>query len=177
MNLDYLTKGNSRQQLVFKQIKLKRLWDVLSDYNPVLAGTIPLGIDTPESDLDILCQVADFDRFIAFAKEAFSLYDGFSAQIGLVRNEPFVSVSFNCDGFVFEIFAQDKSFKEQHAYRHMLIEDYFLRREGQSFSAQIMELRSQGMKTEPAFATVLGLSGDPYLELLKMEEQIKKEHG
>ena len=33
----------------------------LALYNPVLCGTIPIRIDTPQSDLDIVMEVYNFD--------------------------------------------------------------------------------------------------------------------
>jgi hypothetical protein len=38
--------------------------DGLAPYNPVLAGTIPLGVDIPGSDLDIICHADDLDASI-----------------------------------------------------------------------------------------------------------------
>jgi hypothetical protein len=41
------------------------LFDILLAYDPVLAGTIPLDVDVPGSDLDIICCCADTDVFAA----------------------------------------------------------------------------------------------------------------
>jgi hypothetical protein len=38
-------------------------------------------------------------------------------------------------------------------------------------STSIMELRARGMKTEPAFANILALPGDPYVSLLELGAQ------
>ena len=37
------------------------------------------------------------------------------------------------------------------------------------FRRQIIDLKKQGLKTEPAFAKLLALTGDPYVELLSFE--------
>jgi hypothetical protein len=50
----------------------------------------------------------------------------------------------------------------------MITEYRILLEKGEAFRSQIVELKRQGMKTEPAFALLLGLEGDPYLELLKL---------
>lgn len=177
LNLAYLSKGNNRQQLAFKLLKSMKLWQILDDYNPVLAGTIPIGIDIKRSDLDILCEVSEFDTFKILVQKEFAVYEDFSLEEGELRNESYLSVSFKCSDFIIEIFAQDTPVTEQHAFRHMIIEDYFLLTRGEAFKAKIIALKNQGIKTEPAFAEVLGLSGDPYLELLKLEKQIKLENG
>ena len=48
----------------------------------------------------------------------------------------------------------------------MLIEYRLLRERGEMFRQEIIALKKQGHKTEPAFAIALGLKGDPYRELL-----------
>ncbi len=40
---------------------------------------------------------------------------------------------------------------------------------GDAFRTAVMERRRGGLKTEPAFAAVLGLAGDPYSALLDVE--------
>lgn len=58
---------------------------------------------------------------------------------------------------------------QQFAYRHLIIEYNLLNQYGEKFRQQIIELKRQGHKTEPAFGLALGLTGDPYMELLKFE--------
>ncbi len=48
-----------------------------------------------------------------------------------------------------------------------MIKEYeILEKEGEEFRKQIINLKEKGWKTEPAFAKLLGLKEDPYLELL-----------
>jgi len=42
---------------------------------------------------------------------------------------------------------------------------------GERFRAAVMRQRHQGAKTEPAFAAVLALPGDPYQAMLDLEAQ------
>jgi len=37
--------------------------NILQNYSPTLAGTVPLGIDIPGSDLDIICEVYNLQDF------------------------------------------------------------------------------------------------------------------
>jgi hypothetical protein len=49
----------------------------------------------------------------------------------------------------------------------MLIEHRLLLKHGEAFKNKVIELKQNGLKTEPAFAKLLGIEGDPYEELLK----------
>ncbi|RZK33633.1 MAG: DUF4269 domain-containing protein, partial [Pedobacter sp.] len=80
-----------------------------------------------------------------------------------------VKSNFLIEDFEIEIFGQNISTQQQHAYRHMLIEHKILLEKGEAFRQQIIQLKKQGFKTEPAFAKLLGLEGDAYEELLKVE--------
>lgn len=51
---------------------------------------------------------------------------------------------------------------------YILIDEY-----GKKFRQQIIELKRQGHKTEPAFGLALNLTGDPYMELLRFETNDK----
>jgi hypothetical protein len=48
----------------------------------------------------------------------------------------------------------------------MLIEHHLLNYYDEEFRLKIVSLKEQGYKTEPAFAKVLNLKGDPYQALL-----------
>jgi len=167
--LDYLKWGNSRQRRAYELIHSLNLWGVLSPYNPLLAGTVPIEIDIDVSDLDVLCYVAEFDSFVELLKVHFGSYENFSVDRGSTLGLEYVTVSFTTADFPIEIFAQNMPSKEQHAYRHMLVEAAILSKRGAEFKAEVLDLKRRGLKTEVAFAQVLGLSGNPYVSLLDLE--------
>jgi len=68
-----------------------------------------------------------------------------------------------------QVFGQKKPVNEQNGWRHFIAERRLLRLGGPTFRAAIMRERSRGVKTEPAFATVLRLKGDSYLAILDLE--------
>lgn len=53
-----------------------------------------------------------------------------------------------------------------YAFRHMVVEHQILCTREEGFRQKILNLKRQGYKTEPAFAKVLGLRGDPYEAIL-----------
>ncbi len=75
-------------------------------------------------------------------------------------------VSFQFRDFEIELFAQNQISTQQQAYLHMLIEYKILQAHPESFKQQVIQLKQSGFKTEPAFAHLLGLKGDPYQALL-----------
>jgi ribosomal protein S18 acetylase RimI-like enzyme len=73
------------------------------------------------------------------------------------------------DGMAIEVFCQPLPVSEQAAFRHLVIEGQLLVLGGEVLRAQVRELKRAGVKTEVAFARVLGLAGDPYAALLALE--------
>jgi len=139
---------------------------LLENFDPILVGTIPLSIDIEESDLDIVCHSPDFDCFTAILKSSFAHYDGFTIKQKLLHNTESLICRFNIENKLVEIVGQSVPSELQVAYRHMLIEYEILKHYGGDFKNSIIELKKSGMKTEPAFAKLLGLKGDPYQALL-----------
>ena len=57
----------------------------------------------------------------------------------------------------------------QNAYRHLTIMARLLSFGGDSLREAVRELKRRGVKSEAAFASCLGLVGDPYTALLALE--------
>ncbi len=80
-----------------------------------------------------------------------------------------VIARFHTAGWVFELFGQSRPVAAQVGWRHFAIEDRLLRLGGDALRDAVMTRRTGGAKTEPAFAQVLELKGDPYAALLTLE--------
>jgi len=164
--IDYLKDGSARQKSAYQKLTKYRILEKLADFNPILAGTIPINIDIPESDLDIICHWTNKIEFINLLKKFFSKELNFSLKEVKILNEETVITNFRIDNFEIEIFGQNIPCKFQNAFKHMLIEYQILREKGEEFRQKVIELKMQGIKTEPAFAKLLNLIGDPYISLL-----------
>lgn len=156
-DLSYLAKGSSIQQAGYRSIISSGIMERLKEFNPVVVGTLPLDLFTYASDIDIICNYTDADKFQALFN------DSQRKQLGGIDS---VIANFEHDNFEFEIVGQPVSVTEQVAFRHMIVEWNILAANDGAFRAKIMELKRKGIKTEPAFAQVLGLQGDPYQALL-----------
>ena len=121
--LNYLQIGNEKQIRAYKAISNLGIMDNLSEYNPTLCGTFPLGIDIVSSDLDIIMEVVDF---LPYEKRVETLYgdkENFNIKRILIRDVSVVKSNFIFGGFEFELFAHPQTVKEQYAYLHMIIEN------------------------------------------------------
>jgi hypothetical protein len=168
-DISYLQLGDARQQQAFAVLDELHLLDRFWQFDPVLVGTLPISIHLPASDLDIICYASDLDFFAQLVEALFRAYPAFRLKQKEVRHIPSVIVYFEHGGFGIELFAQPVPTEQQHAFRHMLIEEQLLQRYGAKFRQQVLALKRQGYKTEPAFAKLLGITGDPYLQLLDLE--------
>ena len=165
-NLAYLKSGTPRQQLAYWELTDLGIMEALVEYHPLLAGTIPLGIDLPESDLDVICECYDHPRFAESLQEAFGSYPDFEWYTCTIRSRTNTIARFQGQHFQIELFGQGTPSHQQYAYQHMLVEYRILAQQGPEFAQQVIALKATGMKTEPAFAQLLGLEGDPYEALL-----------
>lgn len=155
---------------VYKALKNSNTLLILKKFSPLIAGTFPLGINTDKSDIDILISNDDLNSIEKILKHHFSDFENFNYQKMMLSGHPTVVVTFSFQNISFEIFVQNTPTIQQQAYLHFLVEEKLLKFGGDSLRQKIMNLRNAGLKTEPAFAQALGLSGDPYTELLNLQK-------
>lgn len=167
-DISYLRDGTEEQKEAYNVLVSLDLFVKLSAFHPLLVGTYPLNINIEESDLDIVCEVHDFD---AFEQNVHSLYH---AKVNYVtycsKNHDILAIiiSFVHNSFIIELFGQPLPIHEQYGYRHMVIEDWLLNYGGESVRKEIIALKKNRFKTEPAFAKCFNLPGDPYEVLFAM---------
>lgn len=165
-NIDYLKYGSNIQQLAYRELSDLKIFLVLQEFQPVLTGTIPLDIAIASSDLDISCAIKNHDEFKQKLFEYYKEQLQFSCRTTSRFGETASICSFKGQNFEIEIFGQNLRVAEQNAYRHMIIEHKILQENDEKFRRDIIKLKERGLKTEPAFAKLLGLEGNPYQALL-----------
>lgn len=168
-NIKYLKEGNDKQKLAYSALEDNVILEILQEYDPILVGTIPICIDIETSDLDIICCFKNKQEFIEVLEQHFYSYEKFSLREIDTPAVNAVVCNFYCNGMEIEVFGQELPTLQQAAYRHMVIEHKILLEKGEYFRQQIITLKKQGYKTEPAFALLLGLEGNPYEALLDLE--------
>ncbi|WP_017689308.1 DUF4269 domain-containing protein [Paenibacillus sp. PAMC 26794] len=173
----HLASGNARQQNAYHVLQSSGLLDILADYHPFPAGTVPIDIDIPGSDLDLLCYAADLDAFEAEMYGQIGAVGEFQCVRGgdLPDQRPYVTCNLPVGHWPVEIFAQSVPVNRQNAYLHMIVEWRLLQLWGDAGHREIRRLKQAGWKTEPAFASVLGLQGDPYVDMLHLAEMKRED--
>ena len=165
--ISYLKDGTVRQKEAYKVLLELNIFELLKNFNPILVGTIPIDINVESSDLDIVCQSENHEEFIKIVREEYGESSGFEVKIiPSYKNLKTTIITLEYKTFPIEIFVQNKQPEKQDSYLHMLIEYQVLLKEGKEFRSKIIALKQQGFKTEPAFAQLLGLEGNPYEVLL-----------
>lgn len=141
----------------------------LKHYAPILTGTILIEIDLSKSDLDIICQCKNHNTFRRYLFKKISDEKDFKTYSTQHNGIESTIAEFKTEHFLFEIFGQNIPTEKQNAYRHMIVEYQILKEKNIEFKQKIKNLKTNGIKTEPEFAQLLGLPGDPYIELVKLE--------
>lgn len=173
--IEYLSHGNPRQKAACAAIERLHILEILQDFDPILVGTIPLAIDIAGSDLDIVCQVDHFERFSQLLFSNFGTCKDYRQQKKSGPKGLILVSNFQFMGFEFEIYASSEPVESLNGYRHMIIEDRILKLLGDTFRREVIARKEKGLKTEPAFASLLKLDGDPYKSLLSLEHLSNQE--
>jgi hypothetical protein len=167
-NIKYLSQGNQRQREAYEVLVEIRMFEILKEYTPILVGTIPIDIDIPESDLDIICEVYEFKKFEEVIEQSFQDMNEFGLSFKTVNDIPRIVCNFHYKGWMIEVFGQPVPTIQQNGYKHMIIENRILKICGNKGNEIIRDLKKAGLKTEPAFGKLLNLGGNPYEILLDM---------
>lgn len=133
LTINYLKSGTARQQKAFEVLNENLILQKLSDFMPVLVGTIPINIDIDSSDLDIACYWTHKNHFIETVKNHFSEEKGFQIYEKEISGIAAVVANFFVDDFEIEIFGQNLPVEEQFGFRHMIIEAKILEEKGGDF--------------------------------------------
>ena len=171
-DIQYLRNGNDIQRKCYSVLTELEILPLLSKYDPVVVGTIPIEIDIEGSDVDIICSVSDLTGFRELICHNFSGCHFFADKI----NDDMYVADFEYSGIKIEIYAEDCPTQMQAGYRHMIVENRILSLGGCKFKGKVIEVKKRGIKTEPAFGKLLGLE-NPYTDLLDLEKLSDDELG
>ena len=172
-SLDYLLNGNSIQKTIYYELKRSEIFEKLSSYDPILVGTYPIDIPIKSSDLDIILYANDLDKLNKDLNTFFYDFPFYRTEIISQEDNTYLNCTFKLNSFTVELYAENTPTEKQYGYLHMVKEHEILVYFGKVFREEVIKLKKDGYKTEPAFAKLLGLNGNPYEALLQY--QIKKQ--
>ena len=174
-HIEYLRQGTLRQQEAYATLRALGILEALASYDARLAGTLPIDVDIPGSDLDILCQVeeARMDAFTAQLRREYGRHPGFTLARKQRYGHPILLCDFYFRDFPIQVYGSPTPVDQQRAWVHLLAEAHLLAKTGPEAKEAVRALKRAGMKTEPAFAQVFGLVGDPYEALYVLGQQYR----
>jgi hypothetical protein len=167
----YLASGSADQRALFTSIMSDGILQLLSDYSPTLVSTHCIGLNTEQSDLDIICTYPDGvgskASFIDDLNNKFAGRKNFSCTSRVNSSVVVARCSGNAQEY--ELYADCLPVKHQNAYRHLTVMASLLAIANEHLRLDVMKLRKQGLKGEASFCKCLMLPGDPYQALLELE--------
>lgn len=164
-----------RNEKIHGSLMRSKVLNALASYNPLIAGTFPLGLEDAGSDLDILVETHNFDAFSTEISSKLGSFTDFKSYKMKIQGIETLVANFSFEGVPYEVFAQPIPAVAQKAYRHFHAEERLLHLGGRSLQESVLKRKIGGLKTEPAFAEVLRLNGDPYESLLEFQQLSEQE--
>ncbi|MCA1023576.1 DUF4269 domain-containing protein [Halobacillus litoralis] len=163
--MEILRTGSEKQQHVLKLYHKLKIASECKENHPVICGTIPLGIDLEDSDVDVIMQAENLSSLSEKWERLYGGFPGFKVIEKYIRRRKIIKANFTYGGLEWELFAQNQPVTEQNAWLHMYLECRILQ-ENPSLKTIIRQQKKEGFSTEAAFCTQLGIKGDPYEGLL-----------
>lgn len=165
-----LAWGTPDQRRAYSALRESEAMDLLAEFTPVLAGTLPLDVHLPGSDLDLICRWREPRVYEDRLRARFGDRPGFTLYVAGRGRERSIVARFRLGDFACEIFGQDRPVSRQFAVRHLIAEERLLRASADPVRdrARIRAHKRAGLTTEAAFARVFGLRGDPFARLLEV---------
>jgi hypothetical protein len=93
-DISYLEHGTPRQRAAFDCLHELGVLNVLHEFDPIVVSTVCLDIDTPLSDIDIICEVHGPSVFEALLHKHFATLPGF-----MLRRSESVDTALVCQFF------------------------------------------------------------------------------
>lgn len=146
----------------------------LGPFDPRIVGTLPLDLALPGSDIDVVCHAPDPNAFADIVWTHYQSADDFALHRWTAGTRPVIA-RFVWDGWPVELFGDQRPVDQQPGWIHFEVERRLLALDDGRLRREIGKLRTAGLKTEPAFAVVLGISGDPYRGLLELAAETDAE--
>ncbi len=160
--IDHLREGTPVQRAAWRVLTDLGIPHILAPFDARLAGTIPIDVDIPGSDLDILCHAPDLDALAQTLEIHYGHASGFTLARKTRYGHPVLVCEFSFGGFPIQVYGSPTPVERQRAWAHMIAEAHLLARGGKEAKEAVRALKLAGEKTEPAFAQVFGLADDPY---------------
>ncbi len=175
LDLKTLSRGTERQKLAYQALQRLGIFELLKEHCPVVAGSIPIDVDLPDSPLEIFCSTDNLETFSEDVNQHFRDCEKFELHHTVIRNQPTVTAKFSSYEFHIELFAQGQSVFTQPAVVCTLVEARLLTFAPKEAKDKIRELKNKGLSTDQAFAQCFEIAGDAREELLKMSKLTDKE--
>ncbi len=160
--IDALREGTTTQQAAWRVLVALGILEILAPFQARLVGTIPIDVDIPGSDLDIICHAPDLDALARTLEAHFSYLPDFRFSRKQHYRQSVLICEFRYGGFPIQVYGSPTPVARQRAWVHLVAEAHLLAQGGAAAKAAVRALKLAGEKTEPAFAQVFGLAGDPY---------------
>lgn len=168
LDIQRLRHGTRTQRAAWAAVTRSGILAYLADFDARWVGTIPIDVDIPGSDVDIVCYAPNLDVLESRLSAWLQRFGAFSLARKIRYGHPILVVEFDFMGWPFQIYGSRVPVDAQRGWVHMVAEAYLLAQGGETLRRAVRALKLAGEKTEPAFVQVVGLAGDPYEVLYEL---------